>query len=862
MERNPSKAEALADPGQPGENMFADSIRSPASDGPLTGARVIDFGQYIAGPLAAMMLADQGADVIRVDPPGGPFLHTPANAMYNRGKKMVRLDLKSEAGQREARGLIESADVVIENFRPGVMNRLGLGAEEMLALNPRLIYLSLPGFSASDKEWAPVQAWEGVVAAAAGLYTDVCLTREFRGLPPLFTALPMASTYAAVHGAGAVALALFAREKDGVGEIIETSLASALMSSLPVIAMEIEDLPERYCDPTFKGLEDFKADGETDFSAELKKFANPFYTNYTCADGRLYFVCSDAHPKLCENTLRALGIWDEMVREGLPMEDPYRPSSEWRTPSNLFASNGLSLEWRKKLRTRMEEIFLKKPGEEWETLLGNAGVAGAIQRTSKEWMHTGHAQRSGLITRVDDADLGPMLQLGPLVWLKNHDNPSPDPGASRPSEPESLHTSPPRAGSAPDGTREKRCILQGVKVLDLTNVLAGPAAGAQFARYGAEVIKIDSPNPLFDPYCTIFYALDIGRGKKSILLDLHAEEGKEALHRLLRDTDILLYNTPDSGLERLGIDISALRKSNPGIILCHISAFGGPAPGPRTNHPGYDDTTQAATGVQSRFGSPGDPELHCNASTVDYLTGYSADFAGVLALLRRRKGRGGSHACTSLAAAAQLAQNPYMHDYPQRPPWNEPAGRRAVGERALYRIYEAADGWIFLGARPDQLADLSRIDEFSDIASPENASMEDDALAALLAERLLKNTGDYWVSRLRAAGVGAARVQTLKQIRQECLTAEGETRIEFTGKSIQFVRHQDHPMGRRVDLTTPNWIRFKNSLSEATHPAPKFGADTRAVLRAHGYSPAEIDALIAKGVAAESWSNTEQYLPE
>ncbi len=69
-------------------------------------------------------------------------------------------------------------------------------------------------------------------------------------------------------------------------------------------------------------------------------------------------------------------------------------------------------------------------------------------------------------------------------------------------------------------------------------------------------------------------------------------------------------------------------------------------------------------------------------------------------------------------------------------------------------------------------------------------------------------------------------------------------------------------MGRRLDLTAPNWIRFKNSLSKATAPAPKFGADTRAVLREHGYSPAEIDALIAKGAAATSWSNTEQYLPE
>src|SRR4051794_6522317 len=108
------------------------------------GIRVIDFGQYIAGPLTAMLLADQGADVIRIDPPGGPRLKTPANATWNRGKRSIVLDLKQPDDLAVARGLVESADVVVENFRPGVMARLGLGPEAMTAANPRLVYCSLP----------------------------------------------------------------------------------------------------------------------------------------------------------------------------------------------------------------------------------------------------------------------------------------------------------------------------------------------------------------------------------------------------------------------------------------------------------------------------------------------------------------------------------------------------------------------------------------------------------------------------------------------------------------------------------------------------------------------------------------------
>ena len=95
----------------------------------LDGVRVIDFGQYIAGPLAGMLLADQGADVIRVDPPGGPMRETPANATWNRGKRSIHLNLKQPDDLAIAAQLVEVADVVIENLRPGVMDRLGLGPQ-------------------------------------------------------------------------------------------------------------------------------------------------------------------------------------------------------------------------------------------------------------------------------------------------------------------------------------------------------------------------------------------------------------------------------------------------------------------------------------------------------------------------------------------------------------------------------------------------------------------------------------------------------------------------------------------------------------------------------------------------------------
>src|SRR5919198_5378291 len=133
--------------------------------GALGGIRVIDFGQWIAGPLSALLLADQGAEVIHVDPPGGPRWRTPANATLRRGKKSLILDLKASADLSCARTLIGSADVLIENFRPGVMDRLGLGWEAVRHGHDRLIYCSLPGFASDDRR-AALPARGGVLAAA------------------------------------------------------------------------------------------------------------------------------------------------------------------------------------------------------------------------------------------------------------------------------------------------------------------------------------------------------------------------------------------------------------------------------------------------------------------------------------------------------------------------------------------------------------------------------------------------------------------------------------------------------------------------------------------------------------------------
>ena len=166
--------------------------------------------------------------------------------MYNRGKTRLELDLKSEAGRAAARRLIAAADVVIENFRPGVMDRLGLGAHVVTERHPRLIYLSLPGFASTDLGKANIRAFEGVLNAASGLFTDLDSVGRMVGAPPVYTPVPLASTYGAIHGALAVTLALYARAESGRGEVIEVPLLGAALAATGILLYRVAKQPVRY----------------------------------------------------------------------------------------------------------------------------------------------------------------------------------------------------------------------------------------------------------------------------------------------------------------------------------------------------------------------------------------------------------------------------------------------------------------------------------------------------------------------------------------------------------------------------------------------------------------------------------------
>ena len=813
---------------------------NPARDkqAPLTGIRVVDFGHYIAGPLTGMLLADQGAEVIKVDRPGKPDYDTPANGVFNRGKQRITLDLKDADDLATAVNLIQSADVVIENFRPGVMQRLGLGAEDMTALNPGLVYLSLPGFASTD-ERASIRAFEGIISAAIGQYTDLQSRRA--DLPPVYTPMPLGSTYGAIHGAIAVTLALYAREESGCGDVIESSLVGAAMSAMAVIMLDVADKPMRY---GVSSNADQKALQKQSSSA-----GSPFSGTFRAGDGQWLYIIAAGHARNSRSLVKALEVYDDLIAEGMVDVPVYE---NLHLTNNIPDSSHLSREWNLKAREKIEDVLASEPAQHWVDVLTAAGVPCTIQRTARDWLHKSETEEAALTVVVDDPEYGPMRQLGVQTWLSK----TPDECAiPRPSRPFVGDVEPKSNGDIAASPASP--ILKGIRVLDLSNVLAGPASARTLAEYGAEVIKIDPPEPYFGPRISSWFPLEVSPGKRSVILNLKDGAGRAAFMKLVETADVIVHNFRPGVAQNLGIDYDAVKRRKPDIVYLNLTAFNGPRPGPWMNRPGFDPLLQGSTGIQMRYGGEGNrPILHGWASCIDYITGYSATFGAVLALLKRRRSGvpdGGDFVTTSLAQGGQLVQAPFMYACEAGCSGDEPSGQDAVGEHALHRIYRARDGWVFLGGLQHEMGKLRCI------AGLENTP--DEEAGEFLEDEIKKRDVAHWVKVFNKVGLAGHRIDSLEDIRKVYLHEVCDDDLDAwdDGRSIFIVRFTDHPVGSAVDLAPPAYVRLKNAPIQLLYACPKQGAHTKEILGELGYDDDDIDDLIARGVAKEQLH--KYYLP-
>ncbi len=746
----------------------------------LQGIRVIDFGQYIAGPLAGMLLADQGADVIKIDPPGGPHWQTPANATWNRGKRSILLNLKQAEDLATATALIDSADVVVENFRPGTMARLGLDPQAMTDANPRLVYCSIPGFAHDDPR-SGLRAYEGIVGAATATYRP---PGQQQGRP-VYTAIPIASTYGAFQAAVGIAMALHVREREGVGQHIEIPLFDSMFQSIGRHGLRVHHAPPTV--PTLREL---------------------WGGIFQCKDGQWVRFGGSGNQNF-RQFVEAAGIlsWDE---EGLtdfdrPLDDPA---------------------FRAATRHRLLELFRTRSAQEWEDLIAAAGSEGAVCRTSAEWFDHPHARASQMVVQVDDPQYGTMLQPGVNARMSltpgGVQGPAPWPNQHRAQILAEL-TPRPAARRANTAEATLRSALEGIKVLDLCIILAGPTMGRTLAEYGADVIKIDNPKR----GSTIARHNDINRGKRSILLDLKPEAGRDVFWRMLEDADVVAQNYRAGALEKLGLGYDDVRQRKPDIIYASLNAYG--HIGPWAGRPGHEGFAQAAAGMTRRFGGDDTPASQPNPIN-DYGTGFMGAYGVALALLHRQRTGQGQHIDSALAYTAMTLQSPFMQLYEGKQ-WDEPRGQEALGSGPLQRAFEANDGWFFIAAQPADLPRLSMVEGLSEIDA-----LASEDLAASMQERFQGNTVATWVGRLTAADIGAHKVVTD--------VAELMTDPWVISHGLSLTREHDEIGPVTTCGPAP---RLSRTPVRPGRPAPKPGSDAREILQAHGLSSA-YERLVKAGV--------------
>lgn len=350
---------------------------------PLEGIRVVEFARHLAGPFASMTLGDLGADVIKVEPPGHgddtrifPPRWNGESTYYlstNRNKRSIVLDLKTPEGLETARQLINRADILIENYRPGTAERLGIGYDQIRERNPRLIYCAVSAFGQDgpDRDKAGVDL---LMQAATGLMS---ITGE-EGRPPVRAGTSLIDLTAGANAVQGILAALYVRERTGKGQRVDVSLLGAGVSWLTYHATA------------------YFATGEIPRRMGSRHGAVAPYGAFPTANGYLVLaVATDA-------------LWRRLcgaIDAGHLVDDP------------RFASNPDRTTNREALEAILIDIFAQRDAHEWAELLSQAGVPCGPVNTIDEVLSLPQVLHEGLVVELPREDIPDFRMVGPAIKL-------------------------------------------------------------------------------------------------------------------------------------------------------------------------------------------------------------------------------------------------------------------------------------------------------------------------------------------------------------------------------------------------------------------------------------------------------------
>ena len=774
--------------------------------GPFRGVRILDCSEGIGGPLAAMLLGDLGADVIKVEPPAGDRLRgTPAFHVLNRSKRGLVADLRSDAGRRRLAPLLRDADVLILGGPPSTYAERGLDPESLHRTHPQLIVVQVPMYGRQGP-FVDLQEDDAMLSALCGPVG----TQPSHSGRPVYQTLPASSAGQGILTALTIGACLVNRERTGRGDGVEVSGLTAGYAFMASLAIpDVAPAVERLTNP---------------------RFAYPTYGFHQGSDGQWFFI-------------GAIGIRDWVrIANALGLDDFLNDPA--------FSAGVLGVERpedARRLLEKLEAIFRTQPRAHWLQVMIDADVAVGPLQSHEEFMQEEQVQHIGMVANVEDAELGPTQQLGlPIIASRTPGAiqggaPRLDPAAAPPTWTVPIE---PRGGDGGNGMAAELAgrdlPLSGFVVLDIATWVAGSYAPTLLADLGANVVKAEAPDG--DPYRPMAVGYYAGnRNKRSLAVDLKAEGGRAALDRMIAGSDIVLTNLRPGPRQRLGLDYESLQRVNPDIVSVGVWT-NGPA-GPLKDRPAYDQVFQARSGAAwQQCGGDGEEPAIITGAPNDHTTASLAALAAVAGLYERTRHGGGQELSTSLLQASMAVAAREFISYPGRPP-SPMGGQDALGITALQRNYECSDGeWIYLSVkRPQEWDALTRLwseEDWPAQWSAEQALAEPVTgdLAEAIARRMAEAPRDTGVAKLHAAGVACMPCLRRPELFDHPHPAANASYTALSYPGIGGVRQ----VGR--------FARFRGGDPPPITAAAQLGEHSAEVLREFGMDAREIEQLISTGV--------------
>lgn len=777
--------------------------------GALDGVTVLDLTQMKSGALAGMLMCDNGARLIRLELPGSDNQRTePSYMIWDRGKQSVVLDISAETDAFHK--LVCSADVLIEDFASTSPYQQVVDYDYLRRINPRLVHCSITAYGKQGM-MQDEPADEILVMARMGILGAQPGFRE----GPVYVAHPVASLGAATLAAQGIVASLYAREKTGYGRKVDTSvMAGALLFAPKVVGEHLEQRPFQLT-PAGGG---------------------PFYSVFECADGN-WIQIGCIHAGFVDIAATVMGIADLLANPRYG--DGRRPVSE---------------DARRELFDIVAGVIKTKPCAEWEQIFEDADVPYARASSTDESMDNPQVIANDMIIQLQDHSAGDVTQMGnPIKFALTPG----EIGGGRPvrgqhteqvlSEFADVDLPMPAAVEQRNDTPP----LDGVRVLEMTNVIAGPAAGKCLGDLGADIIKMEPPYGDISRPSGAQYFLYLNSNKRSVSVNTKTAEGQRIAQQFAAGADIMLANMRPGATDRMGLSVEELKPLNPGLIEAHTTAFGWT--GPYAHRPGVDPLAQAWMGLQRAQGGKDNPPVFlAQLAPTDFSSGSLVALGAVMALYsRERTGVAQKVDCNLLNAGAMLRGDDFLRYEGKMP--SRIADKGQYGLSALHRLFQTKQGWLYLIAEAqcdwERLCGaISRSDLRDDarFATPAERAQHDSDLWDALTDEFSRRPASEWLPLLKDAGVPCADVTENYAV--------GYFADTHTMASGMVVEHQHAVYGKMHYYA--NGIKFGDTHPITGRQTPLLGEHNREVLAALSYTSAEIDDLYAQGVLTTEQPST------